>query len=216
MLKKNPKFDLKSKYPKVFEVSFIISLFLIIVAFKTFPKIEKEKAVIEYAQELINAEDALNTKINLPKPPPPPRPVIPIEAPTDEDLTDIELIENDLNIDDNLDKPKLLVEKDNTEEFKYILVPEEMPEPIGGIAEIQKKIVYPELAIRAGIQGKVFVKAFVDEKGNVVKAKIIKGIGVGCDEAAIAAVMKTKFNPGKQRGKPVRVQVSIPILFKLN
>ena len=36
------------------------------------------------------------------------------------------------------------------------------------------------------------------------------------DEAAIAAVMKTRFKPGKQRGKPVRVQVSIPILFKLN
>ena len=216
MLKKNPKFDLKLKYRKVFEVSFIISLFLIIVAFKTFPKIEKEKVIIEYAQELINVRDALNTKINLPKPPPPPRPVIPIEAPTDEDLTDIELIENDLNIDDNLDKPKLLVEKDNTDEFEFIAVPEEMPEPIGGIAEIQKKIVYPELAIRAGIHGKIFVKAFVDEKGNVVKVKIIKGIGVGCDEAAMAAVMKTKFNPGKQRGKPVRVQVSIPILFKLN
>ena len=216
MLKKNPKFDLKLKYRKVFEVSFIISLFLIIVAFKTFPKIEKEKVIIEYAQELINVEDVCNTKIKLPKPPPPPRPVIPIEAPTDEDLTDIELIENDLNVDDKLAAPKLLVEKDNTDEFEFIPVPEEMPEPIGGIAEIQKKIVYPELAIRAGIHGKVFVKVFVDEKGNVVKAKIIKGIGVGCDEAAIAAVMKTKFKPGKQRGKPLRVQVSIPILFKLN
>ncbi len=216
MLKKNPKFNLKLKSRKVLEVSFIISLFLIIVAFKTFPKIEKEKAIIEYAQELINVEDVCNTKIKLPKPPPPPRPVIPIEAPIDEELKDIELIENDLNVDDNLGKPKLLVEKDNTEEFKFIPVPEEMPEPIGGIAEIQKKIVYPELAIKAGIQGKVFVKAFVDEKGNVVKAKIIKGIGVGCDEAAIDAVMKTKFNPGKQRGKPVKVQVSIPIFFKFN
>ncbi len=216
MLKKNPKFNLKLKSRKVLEVSFIISLFLIIVAFKTFPKIEKEKAIIEYAQELINVEDVCNTKIRLPKPPPPPRPVIPIEAPIDEELKDIELIENDLNVDDDLGKPKLLVEKDNTEEFMFIPVPEEMPEPIGGIAEIQKKIVYPELAIKAGIQGKVFVKAFVDEKGNVVKAKIIKGIGVGCDEAAIDAVMKTKFNPGKQRGKPVKVQVSIPIFFKLN
>ena len=216
MLKKNPKFDLKLKSRKIFEVSFIIALFLIIAAFKTFPKIEKEKAIIEYAQELINVEDVLNTKITYPEPPPPPRPVIPIEAPTDEDLTDIELIENDLNVDEKLGKPKLLKEKDDTEDFIFIPVAEVMPEPIGGIAEIQKKIVYPEFDVRAGIQGKVFIKAFVDEKGNVKNAEIIKGISAGCNEAAIVAVMKTKFKPGKQRGKPVKVQVVIPILFKLN
>ncbi|MCW8850474.1 MAG: energy transducer TonB, partial [Melioribacteraceae bacterium] len=93
---------------------------------------------------------------------------------------------------------------------------EEMPNPIGGIAAIQQKIIYPEIAKRAGVQGRVYVKAFVDESGVVRKAEVIKGIGAGCDEAAIDAVLKTRFSPGKQRGKPVRVQVSIPILFKLN
>jgi len=44
---------------------------------------------------------------------------------------------------------------------------------------------------------------------------VIKGIGAGCDEAAVQAVMQTKFKPGKQRGKAVKVQVSIPIVFKL-
>ena len=217
MLKKNPKFDIKSKYRKVFEISFVIALFLVIVAFKTFPKIEQKETVKLSAQEVIITEDdVLRTKINIPKPPPPPKPVIPIESPTDEDLSDIELIDNELNMNENLEKPKLFEEEDNTEEFIFIPVAEVMPEPIGGISEIQKKIIYPPFAVRAGIQGKVFIKAFVDEKGNVIKTEIIKGIGAGCDEAAIAAVMKTKFKPGKQRGKPVRVQVSIPIFFKLN
>ena len=90
-----------------------------------------------------------------------------------------------------------------------------MPEPIGGIGEIQKKIIYPEIAKRAGVEGKVYVLAFVDESGTVTDAKIIKGIGAGCDEAALDAVKKTKFKPGKQRGKPVKVQVSIPVVFKL-
>ena len=37
----------------------------------------------------------------------------------------------------------------------------------------------------------------------------------GCDEMAVDAVKQTKFNPGKQKGKPVKVQVTIPIVFKL-
>ncbi|MFA3783323.1 energy transducer TonB [Melioribacteraceae bacterium 4301-Me] len=100
-------------------------------------------------------------------------------------------------------------------EKDYLFAAEQMPSPIGGIAEIAKKIVYPEAAKQAGIEGKVFVKAYVDEKGNVVKAEIIKGIGYGCDEAAINAVNNTKFTPGVKDGKPVKTQVAVPILFKI-
>jgi periplasmic protein TonB len=91
-----------------------------------------------------------------------------------------------------------------------------MPEPIGGIKAIQEKITYPEIAKRAGVEGKVYILAFVDENGNVTKANVLKGIGAGCDEAARDAVLGTKFKPGKQRGTPVKVQVSIPVVFKLN
>lgn len=97
----------------------------------------------------------------------------------------------------------------------YFVAVEEMPEPVGGMKSIQEKILYPEIAKRAGIEGKVYVLAFIDENGNVVSAKILKGIGAGCDEAALNAVKETKFTPGKQRGKPVKTQVSIPIMFKL-
>lgn len=97
----------------------------------------------------------------------------------------------------------------------YFVAVEEMPEPIGGMFAIQEKIIYPEIAKRAGIEGKVFVLAFIDEKGNVSNAKILKGIGAGCDESALNAVKETKFTPGKQRGTPVKTQVSIPIVFKL-
>ena len=90
-----------------------------------------------------------------------------------------------------------------------------MPQPIGGLQEIQKKIQYPEIAKRAGVEGKVYVRAFIDEEGNVVNAEVVKGIGGGCDEAALDAILKTKFTPGKQRGKPIKVQVTVPVLFKL-
>ena len=96
----------------------------------------------------------------------------------------------------------------------YFVAVEEMPEPIGGLKAIQEKITYPEIARRAGVEGKVFVLAFIDETGTVTTAVVTKGIGMGCDEAAIDAVLNTKFKPGMQRGKPVKVQVTVPITFK--
>jgi riboflavin synthase len=59
------------------------------------------------------------------------------------------------------------------------------------------------------------VQGHVDETGTVIKAEVVKGIGGGCDEAALNAILKTKFTPGKQRGKPIKVQVTVPVLFKL-
>lgn len=98
----------------------------------------------------------------------------------------------------------------------YLVTAEEMPSPIGGIQAIQKNITYPEIAKRAGIQGRVYIKAFINENGDVFGTEVIKGIGGGCDEMAVQAVRSTKFNPARENGKPVKVQVSIPIMFKLN
>lgn len=106
-------------------------------------------------------------------------------------------------------------EKPVTEEPAFFVAVEEPPQPIGGLANIQKKIVYPEIAKRLEVQGKVLVQAIIDENGNVAKAKVIKGIGSGCDEVALDAVKSSKFTPGKQRGRNVRVQITIPIVFKL-
>lgn len=103
----------------------------------------------------------------------------------------------------------------NNENSEYFVAVEEMPELLGGLKGLQSKIKYPEAAKREGIEGKVYVLAFIDEKGNVANAKVIKGAGYGLDEAALDAVKQTKFTPGKQRGKPVKVQVTIPIVFKL-
>jgi TonB family protein len=98
---------------------------------------------------------------------------------------------------------------------RYFDIVEEMPEIIGGLESIQRNLVYPETAIRAGVQGTVLVMAFVDENGNVERAEVVRGIGAGCDEAAVSAVMKVKFKPGKLNGKPVKARVLIPINFKL-
>jgi len=214
-LPKNPKVDLKFKYRKVFEISIILSLLLLILAFKFFPRVQGEQMAVEAAQELVDMEDVDITKQET-APPPPPKPPIPIEAPADDELEDIEIEDTEIDMEEVIAAPPPPIEEEEEVAIEFFVAVEEMPEPIGGIQGIQQKIIYPEIAKRAGVQGRVYVKAFVDESGTVKKAEVIKGIGAGCDEAAVDAVMKTRFKPGKQRGKPVRVQVSIPILFKLN
>jgi TonB family protein len=102
----------------------------------------------------------------------------------------------------------------------YYVAVETLPEPIGGIAAIQQNVKYPEAAKRAGIQGTVFVEAFLDEKGNVVDLRIIRGVAEDrdrlLDRAAEEAIRATKFKPGMLRGKPVKVRMAIPIRFRLD
>jgi len=98
----------------------------------------------------------------------------------------------------------------------FFVVVEKMPELIGGLAELQSKIEYPEMARRAGIEGRVYVQFIVSETGDVENARVIRGIGGGADEEALRAVQTAKFKPGYQRGEPVRVQYSLPVVFKLS
>lgn len=211
---KKPIADLRATYKRVLEISIIISLSILIFAFKFFPHLQDKGLALEGPQELFTVEDIQQTKQEN-RPPPPPKPPIPIEAPSDDVLEDIEIEDTEIDFEAEIEAPPPPPKEEIEEEPTYFVAVEEMPGPIGGIRAIQEKIVYPEIAKRAGVEGKVYVLAFVDEGGIVTKAQIIKGIGAGCDEAALNAVLKTKFTPGKQRGKPVKVQVSIPIIFKL-
>jgi TonB family protein len=93
----------------------------------------------------------------------------------------------------------------------YLIAVEEMPEPLGGIESINSKVVRPIQAKQKGVNGTVFVQAFVDELGAVRKVMLTKGIGHGCDEAAMNAVSRSRFKPGKQSGRAVKVQVQIPV-----
>lgn len=214
-LRKNPKYDLKLKYKKTFEISLILALVFLIAAFKFFPVFEKTAVIFEAPQELINVEDIEATRQN-DLPPPPPKPPIPIEAPDDDVLEDIEIQDTELDVNETVEAPPPPEVVEEIEEAPvFFIAVEELPEPIGGMSAIHERIDYPEIAKRANIQGRVYVRAFVDEKGDVQKVELLKGIGAGCDEEIIRVVKETKFKPGRQRGKPVKVQVALNFLFTL-
>ena len=90
------------------------------------------------------------------------------------------------------------------------------PVPIGGMSSIEKNIVYPEHAKLYGLEGIVTLLVNISENGEVQSSQVIKGIGLGCDEAAIDAIKKTKFMPGQNENKFVSAQISISIPFILN
>ena len=82
---------------------------------------------------------------------------------------------------------------------------------------IGNNVVYPKEAIEAGIEGRVFVEFYIEKDGTVSDAKVLRGIGYGCDEEALRVIgLMPKWYPGKQRGKAVRVRYTLPINFKLD
>jgi protein TonB len=77
------------------------------------------------------------------------------------------------------------------------------------------KPVYPLLAKLGRIEGTVYVKAYIDSTGKVVKVEIGGSVHESLDRAALEAVKQWRFSPAKMRDKPVAVMVGIPVNFRL-
>ncbi len=204
-----------------FQIGLIASLLLFILIFKMELKTEvNETAITFIGQEEVKIEEVIQTKQEV-KAPPPPRPMIPVEVPNDEIIED-EIIELDAELDFDAvielppppPAPELI--KDEDDEDEIFVVVEQPPVLIGGIQSVQSKVVYPEMAIKAGIEGRVVLQFVIDKEGNIIDPQVVRGIGGGCDEEAIRALKTAKFRPGYQRGVPVAVRYTIPIMFKLN
>ncbi len=81
---------------------------------------------------------------------------------------------------------------------------------------LNNNLKYPETAKNAGLEGKVLVEFVVDKTGEVTNAKVIEGIGGGCDEEALRVIASSPaWQPAQQRGKKVRQRLILPIYFSL-
>jgi len=102
------------------------------------------------------------------------------------------------------------------EETRFRVAAEEMPTVVGGDSALAAHLVYPDLAKRMSVEGVVFVLAYIDTAGSVVKTSVLRGIGGGCDEAACDAVSALRFVPGREHGSRVAVKEMIPVRFSLS
>lgn len=222
-LKKSPKADLEGKKVIFTQIGLIIALAATLLAFewKSYDKTVEgfgERVVEDIPEEIIPITEQ---KVK-PPPPPPPKKVVVINVVED----DVE-VEDDLLIDAEADETTEMeeyipieVEEEVVEEAPIFTVVESMPQFKGGDTKLYEylgnNIKYPVMAKESGIQGKVYVTFVVEQDGSVTDVRILRGIGGGCDEEAIRVVQAMpKWTPGKQRGKPVRVQYNLPVRFTL-
>lgn len=216
-LRKSNSADLRSKYKIYAQVGMVLSL-LVLIGLTNAPMRGGEvQQIVMTNQEVVTMEEILQTK-QQETPPPPPKPPVPVEVPNDEILENDELdLDASLDIDEpiaDLPPPPPSEEPEEPEPAFFVVV-EDPPEIIGGMEGLHKKIKYPPIAKKAGVEGRVTVQFIVDEQGNVQDAVVLKGIGAGCDEEALRAITATKFKPGKQRGSAVKVKMSLPVMFRL-
>ncbi|MCP4724006.1 MAG: energy transducer TonB, partial [bacterium] len=101
----------------------------------------------------------------------------------------------------------------NDVEIPPFLPMENQPKMIGGEKALMKVLVYPELSLRAEVQGVVVVQFIVGKDGIPRDFKIAKSLNKQCDEAAIEGLKKMKFIPAIQNDKPVAYRMSRPIRF---
>lgn len=212
--RKKPTSDLREYYTVFLQLGLVAILLLFIVAMKVdFRSAEDDSDLVE-EQEVVEMEEVVQTE-QQEEPPPPPEPQVPVEVPNDEVIDDQDIdLDADMNANEPMDMPPP-PEEDEEEEEDFFVAVEQMPELIGGLAELQKQINYPDQARQAGIEGRVIIQFIVTEDGQVEDPQVVRGIGGGADEEALRVVRQAEFEPGQQRGEPVRVQYSLPIIFQL-
>ena len=211
--RKKPNADLRRFYGVLYQLGLIIALVIFIAAVRFEFRSAPPEEIVLNEQEIVEMEEIIQTR-QMETPPPPPRPPVPVEVPNDEIIEDIDInIDADLALDGPLNLPPPPPPAEEEEDFFTVV--ENMPELIGGLAGLQASITYPEMARKAGIEGRVFLQFIVNERGEVENPRVVRGIGGGCDEEALKAIKKAKFKPGMQRGRPVRVQYNLPVVFKL-
>lgn len=221
-VKKNPKADLTRKTNLFFAIGLVVSLLLVIVAFEW--KTYEEVSQVDFGMVSDDFEELVDIPITEQPPPPPPKIQQPeiIEVPDEEEIEEEIELDIDLDVQEDAVVEDIVFEEAPAEEpvEQIFEVVEEQPAPEGGMEAfykfVGKELRYPAQANRMGVEGRVFVQFVVDEKGNVSDVKAVKGIGAGCDEEAVRVIKLTKWNPGKQRGRPVKVRMIMPVMFKLS
>jgi protein TonB len=224
--KKTKKANLENKKSLFFQAGLIIALIVSLVALEWTSGQKRASAFDGMTEEAIEEEQIPVTEETPPEEIPPPEVTV----------TDLfEIVEDDVVIDNEVkfeddetseDKvveiyaPVLQAEEEATEEEIFVIV-EDMPKFRGGDINkfrewVQKRVRYPELAAENGIQGRVFITFVVEPNGTVSNVSVTRSVDQLLDDAAKEAVAASpKWEPGMQRGRPVRVRYSIPIIFQL-
>jgi protein TonB len=226
-VKKAPKANIETQKTTFFLMGMVVALAVLFVGFEWSSTITKlDEAVV--VQDVLAEEEIEITQRDPtpPPPPPPPEPEVPeiIEVTEEKVETKIDLS----SLEDDQSKaqvqtytpppPPKPVEEEATDEI--FVVVEKQPEFPGGTTALMKflgdNIKYPVIAQENGIQGRVITNFVVERDGSISDVQVVRGQDPSLDKEAVR-VIKTmpRWTPGQQRGKPVRVRFTLPVVFRL-
>ena len=92
---------------------------------------------------------------------------------------------------------------------------EQQPEIVGGLAAYYIHIEYPEEAIAQNLQGRLLLTFVVEPDGSTSDVQVLRSLHPLCDSAAVQALRRTHFAPGRQNGEAVRVRMRLPVTFRI-
>jgi protein TonB len=220
--KKNPEVDLSKKTGLFLNIGFVISILLVLVAFEW--RSYDRGDLLDLGQVNDDFDEMTEVPVTQQPPPPPPKIKQPeiIEVPDEEEIEEEIEVDLDVEMTDDTDIEEIIFDEPEEEEdtdqiFQIVENPASFKGGIGAFYKyVQKNMKYPSQAQRMGLEGKVFVQFVVGKDGRISDVQILRGIGAGCDEEAIKVLKNSPaWSPGKQRGRPVRQRMVLPITFKL-
>lgn len=225
-VKKSPKADLESKKSTWLLVGYVVVLAFLFVSFEWTRrdiKIDTSQALsdVVFEEEIIPITESPEQVA-----PPPP------EAPSVADV--LEIVDDKANVEETVIAntedvgqkvevkyvvPTQVVEEEPEEQTIFEVV-ENMPDFPGGMPALMqylaKNIKYPTIAQENGTQGRVIVQFVVNKDGSIVDPKVVRSVDPYLDKEAIRVISTMpKWKPGMQRGKPVRVKYTVPVMFRL-
>ena len=222
--KKTERADLEKKKSLFLQIGYVIALGLLLLAFE-WTKEDLRISNLGELKDLTGEEEIVPiTRQELQKPPTPPKPkqvIIELNIVEDDVQLEDELNLEDFNSNQNdiIQIVDLSGEEEEAADVFYIV--EDMPKFQGGSLDdfrnyIQGNIKYPPIAMENGISGTVYVTFVVNARGEIATITIVRGVDAALDNEVIRALKSApRWAPGKQRGKPVNVSMSIPIKFIL-
>jgi protein TonB len=228
--KKSEKADLEKKKGLHLEIGLVTILALVLVAFNLRSTDKKDSGFVQQMVSTEMEEEILQTQQeeDIPEPEP--------EQPEPEVTTELEVVDDDADIKnelgivdagDNANKQQEEVvitdvgTEEVVEEEEIFVFVEEYPSYPGGEEALYKylsqNIQYPDVARDNNITGTVVIRFVVEKDGSITKAAIAREIGGGCGKEALRVVNSMpKWKPGKQSGKAVRTEFTLPVQFQLD
>ena len=213
--KKSSKVDI-TKYRSFFvNVGFIVTLLVLLLSFNW------KNCVLSGSTLVGDLAIPDELEVDIPpskqeKPPPPPPPPPKLEIVEDEEILEDEPEIEDVEMDEETEIE--VVDEVSTEEEIFTVV-EDMPVFPGGEAALLKYLQgvgYPQIAFENDIQGRVFVEFVIDKTGKTTNIKVVRGVHPSLDNAAINRIKNMpRWSPAKQRGRPVKLRMTLPFVFKL-